>query len=626
MSLFDDLLIADDDDFMGLGGVVQGAGKSPRPKKFRAGSRSTERKLNKIVASKKLKTPTGSLFNPITGKANVKVQAPGTGVKTAPVIGKTVVAHPVTGVMTTVPVVAHPTTGQPAAAIAQSGGRPHAVVPLKTVSRNRGMLGSALPFDPTTDVSGTAGTPGTDADGNPTQGTDQYGVPAGWQPQNQAWLSGDLWAGNPNAWTFGGVRAQFRIAYPAINLSQLLNWSQTQEYGRVDPYNRTYDNSPSIGRDEFADQYALDDLRWDLHPPTQTVLGIARIPTHLLLLGDPNVADWSGAGGNDAGLNIMGVQFGPIRNRNFRDWGSDDFQNAAYLGQNPIDAGSVMFVKVPADYWKLDLSDGSPDWFHPGLPIPVDLLSWYAAKMVPDQSQEKDPDKFWGAFRAVYPYQFGVSGGMLPALGKNDDGTSDSEHGGRGSLTVYTDPADFPAHTAGIGTMPVAPAGPAPTPAPASDPNIDPSTGLPWQDPYIDPSTGLPYDTGGMPPPDQQYPGYSDPYGYGPGYDPGYDPNPSGLVDDGYSVGTQTTAMPEQAAASPLPSASEIDFDDSEVYADEDFDYGDQFEHQAEQLQPYGTEEEDFAVVQDDLPDDYFEDEELIDDFQSNDNGDDTGF
>ncbi len=638
----EDLLVGDYDDLGLMGGAVKGAGRSPKPKKFRAGTRAMERKLNKIKGSAKLKAPGQSLFNPITGKANVSVVAPGAAIKALPVappLAKTVapqspssigttstgvpvatVSHPITGATVTAPV-AKTASGGVAAIIPHPTTNTVISVPLlkaKMTLKPRGFLGEAGLDAMKALSTGSAPAPtdtsatGTDADGNPTSGTDQYGVGAGWSPENYAWLSGDLWAGNPNAWTFGGVRAQFRIAYPAIDLSALLNWSQLQEYGRVDPYNRTYDNPPAQGRDPFADTYGLDDLRWDQHPPTQTVVGIARIPTALLLKGSTDVGSWKGTAygqySGDSGLSTTSVQFGPIIDRNGINWDtlkSDQFGQSLYssfwLGADPIDAAGVYFVKVPADYWKLDLSDGVPEWFHPGLPIPVDLLSWYNAKMVPDQAQGADPDKFWGSLRDVYPYQFGMSSGSLPNLGRDDDGTSDSEHGGRGSLTVYTDPADFPSHVAGGSSQPIASKGGTGTaPAPASDQ-------YPTDAPL---DTSGPMDTGtGMPPPDDQssiYPPY-DPTGQSydpsnPYYDP-YSSQPSNLIDDGSSIGISTdmsaSSTPTPAGSSALPAAQEIDFVDAEAPYEDDFGYTTDNLDLTDNIQPYGTDGEDFEVMPD---------------------------
>lgn len=361
---------------------------------------------------------------------------------------------------------------------------------------------------------------------DPNQPPDQVGVPPGWVPKNWCWVSDDLFSAIPDAQcpTFSGQRAKMRFAVPAIDMSAILSWPEYDEYGKVNPEGRCFDNrpDPSIPHpDPFAGQFQLDNLRWDQHPPIGRALVDMINSCPGLIISDPSIV-----------ASYITPNFCPLKGPN------------THQDYYPL----VNWTRFPCDFWRLDNNRGSaPDWYDPFLPIPIDLLSYQFLGVVPD-GVTQSPSDYWGArmnpnnpsglthflnLGGIQPPWIRQQPGF-PQLGQTD---RDYAHSGRGVVTVYS-PSDIPGPigapvqlgpgagsiAAQIAAQQAAIAAGALTPGAQPNP-IDPATGLPYDantgqlidpttgqaipgqyaqgmapQPTIDPTTGLPIDpTTGMP-------------------------------------------------------------------------------------------------------------------------------
>jgi hypothetical protein len=535
---------------------------SPRPRDRRAGTRTFERKMGAAKRAAAQKAQQAKIIKPTGGIVGTKLVTgttlPGILTALAPRTSGGVVVTRLapTGPSLTSLVTAGSTPRVTALAPSVSTPRVTALAPAPST---RPLVVSTAPSLASRIGSRLSGLGGP-FDLSPTDAPDFVGVPPTWSPQGLAWVSQDVYEGLPdaNVWHWRGKPMKMRFAAPVADMRELLNWEQYDEYGKIQPSYRAFDNKTSIAPDLFGDtdgdshHLHLDDLKWHEHGPKGRAMDTGAV--RILMNFNPGPKD-------ENLIRKLNIGWDPAD----MSWGGAMAQ--AQLPFPGTHRGMWSWSQSPADFWSAQ-SGADPTWADPYRPMPIDLMNWYALHVYASKgaiseslknsilasfaddpglaalvaSGEVKPDEYPGSARDFWAgvlskgTDFGFIAGnptQRQALSKGLDNWNnvDSGHPGRMLVTIY-EPQDvqdilrvggsLPGNRAGFSSLvpppttpttptePIAePPMPEPTPAETlpTEPTMGPTAGgnLPTEPSYEQPS----YDQGGG-----EYPqGNYDPYG-----------------------------------------------------------------------------------------------------------------
>lgn len=347
-------------------------------------------------------------------------------------------------------------------------------------------------------------------------GPDPYGVPAGYTPQNRAWLTADLNAETPDAqsWHFGGQKMRHRIAFPQVDNSAARNYYKSSGRGG-NGYTGNFDwrpagvsmADPTLGR---YDSSGPPNLRWDFAPNRDLSKGGNLFASdQILAIGLPlprrdGIRVW-----NPADLHTWNIVPG--------EYLPSGWQGLGFI--YPAN-GLPSFADVPADFWRYDRGVGTPDWFSL-FGVPIDLIDYARQGLVPDEAAGQDPVSFWTP--------------ILNEFGLGDRGGP----GGIGGITIY----DVSLPPGYVPPPPTATDTSAPPAPPPDGSTVDPTAASMTENA----GGGVTAETTSLPVSDGGYDTM------GPAAPSGYFPDPSSLGPGLYPLGPEAS-LPTFGPAAPLTS------------------------------------------------------------------------